>query len=67
MQIRTANLSDAATIARFNAAMALESENVKLDPDVLTAGSAGVDRPRCPIPAELSTCSRNRTGFPPAN
>ena len=40
MQIRTANTSDSATIARFNAAMALESEDVKLDPDVLTAGVA---------------------------
>ena len=38
MQIRTANPSDVATIARFNAAMALESEDVKLDLDVLTAG-----------------------------
>ena len=38
MQIRAANTSDSATIVRFNAAMALESEDVKLDPDVLTAG-----------------------------
>ena len=38
MGIRTANTSDAATIARFNAAMALESESVELDMDVLTAG-----------------------------
>lgn len=40
MHIRTANTSDSATIARFNAAMALESEDVKLDPEVLTAGVA---------------------------
>ncbi len=38
MQIRTANTSDSATIARFNAAMALESEDVELDLSVLTAG-----------------------------
>ena len=38
MQIRTANTSDSATIARFNAAMALESEDVELDLDVVTAG-----------------------------
>jgi GNAT superfamily N-acetyltransferase len=38
MNIRTANISDSATIARFNAAMALESEDVELDLDVLTAG-----------------------------
>ncbi|MCY3693432.1 MAG: GNAT family N-acetyltransferase [Chloroflexota bacterium] len=38
MQIRTASTSDSATIARFNAAMALESEDVELDPDVLTPG-----------------------------
>lgn len=40
MQIRTANTSDSATIARFNAAMALESEDVELDQYVLTAGVA---------------------------
>ena len=38
MNIRTANISDSATIARFNAAMALESEDVELDLEVLTAG-----------------------------
>ena len=40
MPIRTADTSDAATIARFNAAMALESEDVTLDLDVLAAGVA---------------------------
>ena len=40
MPIRTADTSDAATIARFNAAMALESEDVTLDLDVLSAGVA---------------------------
>lgn len=38
MGIRTANISDAPTIARFNAAMALESEAIELDMEVLTAG-----------------------------
>ena len=38
MKIRAANTSDSAAIARFNAAMALESEDVNLDMDVLTAG-----------------------------
>ena len=38
MQIRTATTSDSATIARFNAAMALESEDVELDLAVVTAG-----------------------------
>ena len=38
MGIRTANTGDAAAIARFNAAMALESEAIELDMDVLTAG-----------------------------
>ncbi len=38
MGIRTANTSDAPTIARFNAAMALESESIELDMGVLTAG-----------------------------
>lgn len=38
MGIRTGNAADAPTIARFNAAMALESEAVVLDMDVLTAG-----------------------------
>lgn len=38
MGIRTANTADAPTIARFNAAMALESEGIALDMSVLTAG-----------------------------
>jgi len=38
MKIRAANTSDSAAIARINAAMALESEDVNLDMDVLTAG-----------------------------
>ncbi len=38
MKIRTANTADSPTIARFNAAMALESESIELDMDVLTAG-----------------------------
>ena len=38
VEIRTGEASDAATIAEFNAAMALESEDVALDMDVLTAG-----------------------------
>ena len=38
MNIRIANISDAPTIARFNSAMALESEDVHLDFDVVTAG-----------------------------
>ena len=38
MNIRTAESNDAPTIARFNAAMALESEEVELDLAVLTAG-----------------------------
>ena len=38
MQIRAANISDVHTIARFNAAMALESEDIVLALDVLTAG-----------------------------
>ena len=38
VEIRTAGASDAAAIAEFNAAMALESEDVTLDVDVLTAG-----------------------------
>ena len=38
--IRTANAADAQTIAEFNAAMALESESVVLDLDVVTAGVA---------------------------
>ena len=37
-QIRRAVPADAATIARFNAAMALESEDVVLDATVLRAG-----------------------------
>jgi ribosomal protein S18 acetylase RimI-like enzyme len=36
--IRFATIDDAPVIARFNAAMALESENVKLDPATLNAG-----------------------------
>ena len=38
VDIRTGEASDAAAIAEFNAAMALESEGVVLDMDVLTAG-----------------------------
>ncbi|MXZ90589.1 MAG: GNAT family N-acetyltransferase [Chloroflexi bacterium] len=38
LEIRVAEASDTATIAEFNAAMALESEGVALDMDVLTAG-----------------------------
>ena len=38
VEIRTGETSDAATIVEFNAAMALESEDVVLDMDVLTAG-----------------------------
>lgn len=38
MEIRVGEASDAAVIAEFNAAMALESEEVALDLDVLTAG-----------------------------
>ena len=38
VEIRTGEASDAAAIAEFNAAMALESEDVVLDMDVLTAG-----------------------------
>lgn len=38
MKIRTANVSDSTIIARFNAAMAVESEGINLDRDVLTAG-----------------------------
>ena len=38
MEIRVGEASDAAVIAEFNAAMALESEAVVLDMDVLTAG-----------------------------
>ncbi len=46
MQIRTAVAADAPTIARYNAAMALESEDVELDIDVLAAGvAAALDDP----------------------
>ena len=38
VEIRTGEAYDAAAIAEFNAAMALESEGVVLDMDVLTAG-----------------------------
>ena len=38
VEIRTGEGSDAAAIAEFNAAMALESEDVVLDMGVLTAG-----------------------------
>ena len=38
VEIRTGEASDATAIAQFNAAMALESEDVVLDVDVLTAG-----------------------------
>ena len=38
IEIRTAAATDAATLARFNAAMALESEDGVLDTDVVTAG-----------------------------
>ena len=40
MEIRSATLDDVATIAEFNAAMALESEDVVLDPATLAAGVA---------------------------
>ena len=40
MEIRSATPGDVATIAEFNAAMALESEDVVLDIDTLTAGVA---------------------------
>lgn len=38
VEIRSGEASDATAIAQFNAAMALESEDVVLDVDVLTAG-----------------------------
>ncbi len=38
LKIRVANISDTATIARFNAAMALESEDIELDYTVVAAG-----------------------------
>lgn len=40
LNIRTASAADVATIAEFNAAMALESEAITLDMDVLTDGVA---------------------------
>lgn len=40
MEIRSATPDDVATIAEFNAAMALESEDVVLDPAILAAGVA---------------------------
>lgn len=40
MEIRSATPDDVATIAEFNAAMALESEDVVLDPATLAAGVA---------------------------
>src|SRR5260221_8789339 len=42
MLIRTAELDDVATIAAFNAAMALETEGLTLDPEVLTPGVRGL-------------------------
>ena len=38
MTVRTATTSDASTIAQFNAAMAIETESMELDMDVVTAG-----------------------------
>ena len=38
MQIRAARPDDASVLASFNAAMALETEDKQLDPDVLRAG-----------------------------
>ena len=40
MEIRSATPDDVAIIAEFNAAMALESEDVVLDPAILAAGVA---------------------------
>ena len=42
MLIRTAELDDVATIAGFNAAMALETEGLTLDLEVLTPGVRGL-------------------------
>ena len=52
MEIRVGEAPDAATIAEFNAAMALESEDVVLNMEVLTAGC----RRRWRIPAGRFTC-----------
>ena len=38
LHVRDATLADAATIAEFNGLLALESENKRLDPDVLARG-----------------------------
>src|SRR5262245_60469239 len=46
MLIRQATPADVATIARFNAAMALETERISLDDTILGAGiRAGLDDP----------------------
>ena len=42
IHVRAAQASDCATIAAFNAAMALETENKALAPDVLSAGVRAV-------------------------
>ena len=42
MKIRIANLKDANAIAEFNGAMALETENKILDPEVLSQGVTSV-------------------------
>jgi ribosomal protein S18 acetylase RimI-like enzyme len=49
MIIRAATVSDAAAIASFNIAMALETENKRLEPDVIDAGvrEAVRDRDKC--------------------
>ena len=41
-RVRAARPADVGVIARFNAAMALETEDKRLDPDVLTAGVSAV-------------------------
>lgn len=40
--VRKAGLPDAETIARFNAAMALETENKVLEPEIILAGVRGL-------------------------
>jgi ribosomal protein S18 acetylase RimI-like enzyme len=42
LQIRPATVSDAATIAAFNVAMAAETEGLALDPDTVAAGVLGL-------------------------
>ena len=44
MNVRNATLEDAATIAAFQVAMALETEELALDPDVVNEGVAAVFR-----------------------